>query len=198
MIESILDEVERVLPMLEKLAVGRLIERTRFPKEGRKTFTEGQYTKEVLESFPFWRQCDESVLVQRIVQIPNIIASLYSTRDTRDVMAIHSMLTAPPKEYTPPVDKTDLPEGYCRNTGKPIYQYYRQNKKIPDRKEKDLCPCSGCVKLRLRRTEERNQYRQDLKREKEREKVRYEKYKQTCKRRSIKAKSFKEWKEDGG
>lgn len=170
MIEAILKKVEQELPFLESLAVGKLIESTRYPKENRKAFKVGQYSKEILASFPFWRQCDEPVLIQRLVYLPEHIDSIHVTRDTRDVMSVHSSLTKPTQEYVAPLDRSTLKEGQCRNTGLWTHEYYKNNKKMPDRKKADLCKCSACIKLREARKMEISEYRAGLRERKNRKK----------------------------
>ena len=163
-------KVEQELPFLESLAVGRLIESTRFPKEGRKNFKPEQYTKEILASFKFWRNSPDPALVQRIAYLPDMIDSIHVTRDTRDVMSIHSSLTKPVTEYIKPLDKSKIPKGHCKNTGKPIHYRYKNNKAIDGRKKKDCCPCSACVKLRWSRDQEISEYRKGLKKKRSRKK----------------------------
>jgi len=74
------------------------------------------------------------------------------------------------KDYEPPLDRTGIdrhmdalnPKAQCWNCGKFIQIYYRANKRIPGRTEKNVCQCKSGVVARSRMAEEIGKYRAEL------------------------------------
>jgi hypothetical protein len=179
-ITRLFDYIEARLPMLEEIAVGKVIESTRYPKKGRKAFKAMQYSDEIKEARKWYEEkngVDYGTKWKYIQHVKDTLDTIPLTNDTRDVMSIHSMITKPPQEHTPPLDKTKIPKGHCKNTGKPIHYRYKNNKAIDGRKKKDCCPCSACLKLRWSRDEEISEYRKGLKKKRSKKKKDPKRYK---------------------
>jgi hypothetical protein len=93
-------------------------------------------------------------------------------------------------KYDPSKDRLG-PKHVCKNCGKHVHTHYKNNKRIPDRK--DVCQCSMGIKLREEMAQVISDYRKSLKDRKAKEKRDYERYKVNTKNTGKKPMSFKKW-----